>query len=94
MRSRPKGKGFLTVSTDDTASEQGPEELGLLTEILHNGRNDGIDALIRIVNDRESCLPAHDSLCILEERTHPKQIFMMFFVIFSYDIRKQLLTSL
>lgn len=82
------------MSTDDTACEQGPEELGLLTEILHNGRNDGIDALIRIVNDRESCLPAHDSFCILEERTHPEQIFMKLFVIFSWDIRIKLLTSL
>lgn len=82
------------MSTDDTASEQGPEELGLLTEILHNGRKDGIDALIRIVNDRESCLPAHHSFCILEERTHPEQIFMKIFVIFSLDIRKKLFTSL
>lgn len=83
------------MSPDDTACEQGTEELGLLTEILHNGRNDGIDALITIiVNDRESCLPAHDSFCILEERTHPEQIFMKFFVIFLLDIRKQLLTLL
>lgn len=78
------------MSTDDTASEQGPEELGLLTEILHNGRNDGIDALISVVNDRESCLSAPDSFCILEERTHPEQIFMSFVVYFlSLYIRKQ-----
>lgn len=78
------------MSTDDTASEQGPEELGLLTEILHNGRNDGIDALISVVNDRESCLSAPDSFCILEERTHPEQIFKSFVVyFFSLDIRKQ-----
>lgn len=78
------------MSTDDTASEQGPEELGLLTEILHNGRNDGIDALISVVNDRESCLSAPDSFCILEERTHPEQIFKSFDVFFfSLDIRKQ-----
>lgn len=78
------------MSTDDTASEQGPEELGLLTEILHNGRNDGIDALISVVNDRESCLSAPDSFCILEERTHPEQILKSFDVYFlSLYIRKQ-----
>lgn len=72
------------MSTDDTASEQGPEELGLLTEILHNGRKDGIDALIRIVNDRESCLPAHHSFCIFgRKNSHGADIseFFCYFLI-------------